>query len=64
MLSDREGLDWRLMMYSDLFIEFEDDEDQDRDIESMEEDPNLTFKVAELTLLGLLYCKCDHKTRV
>ena len=31
--------------------------------ESFEEDPELTFRVDELNLLGILYCKCEPDVR-
>ena len=34
-----------------------------RQDESMEEDPELTFRVDELNLLGILYCKCEPEIR-
>ena len=51
-------------MYDDIFLDLDEDESQERGLTSMEEDPDLTFKVAELHLLGLLYCKCEPKDRV
>jgi len=30
---------------------------------SLEEDPELTFRVDELNLLGILYCKCEPEVR-
>ena len=60
ILKDKESLDWRILTYEDVFIV----DGEDRELESMEEDPDLTFRVAELQLLGLLYCKCEPKIRV
>ena len=41
-----------------------DDEEEMRDIDSMEEDPELTFKVDELLLLGILYCRSSPRNRI
>ena len=64
MLEDKQSLDWRLLMVDDIFVVIQDEHDNYREAESFEEDPELTFRVAELNLLGLLYCKCEQKERV
>ena len=65
ILTNKDSLDWRLLMLHDIFLMVDDmDSDEEREIESMEEDPELTFRVAELQLLGLLYCKCEPKVRI
>ena len=46
-----------------LFVLAEDEEEM-RDIDSMEEDPELTFKVDELLLLGILYCRASPRNRI
>ena len=43
---------------------FRDEDDMYRAEESFEEDPEMTFRVDELNLLGLMYCKCEPKVRV
>ena len=59
MLNDKTSLDWRLLMQDNIFVVYQDDDDHYRQEESFEEDPQLTFRVNELNLLGILYCKCD-----
>ena len=59
MLNDKTSLDWRLLMQDNIFVVYQDDDDHYRQEESFEEDPQLTFRVDELNLLGILYCKCD-----
>ena len=44
-----------------LFIE---GEEEGRDLDSMEEDPELTFRVDHLMLLGILYCKTVPRNRI
>ena len=46
-------------MQDNIFVYFKEDEDMNRQEESFEEDPELTFRVDELNLLGILYCKCE-----
>ena len=60
ILTNKQSLDWRILTHNDIFVIDCDD----RELESMEEDPDLTFRVAELQLLGLMYCKCEPKIRV
>ena len=64
MINDKTSLDWRLLMQDNIFIVIQDDEDHLRAEESFEEDPELTFRVDELNLLGLLYCKCEPAERI
>ncbi len=64
MINDKTSLDWRLLMQDNIFVVIQDDEDHLRAEESFEEDPELTFRVDELSLLGILYCKCEPKVRV
>ena len=64
MMNDKDSLDHRLLMLDDIFILLEDEDDMVRDLESMEEDPELKFRVDELLLLGLIYCKSEPEVRV
>ena len=64
ILEDKTSLDWRMLMAGDLFLMHNDEDDEVRDQESIEEDPTLQFRVAELNLLGLMYCKCDATYRI
>ena len=64
MINDKESLDWRLLMQDNIFVVFQDETDHYREEESFEEDEGLTFRVDELNLLGLLYCKCEPKVRI
>ena len=64
ILENKESVDWRMMVLDDVFILHDEDDDEGRDPESMEDDPELTFRVPELQLLGLLYCKCEPKIRI
>ena len=63
ILNDKTSLDWRLLMQDNIFVVFTDDSDHFREEESFEEDDQLTFRVDELNLLGLLYCKCEKTVR-
>ena len=63
MLNDKTSLDWRLIMQDNIFIYYKDEADANREIDSIEEDPELTFRVDELNLLGILYCKCEPEVR-
>ena len=65
-ISDKEGLDWRLLTIPGLFMEpSEDVEDEEgRDPDSMNEDPELTFRVNELMLLAVLYCRSSPRNRI
>ena len=63
MINDKTSLDWRLLMQDNIFRVFKDDQDYNRHDESVEEDPELTFRVDELNLLGILYCKCEPEIR-
>lgn len=51
-------------MWDNIFIDIQDEEDHYREEESAEEDPELAFRVDELNLFGLLYCKCEPEVRV
>ena len=51
-------------MQDNIFRVFQDESDPFRQEESFEEDPELTFRVDELFLLGILYCKCEASVRV
>lgn len=64
MINDKKSLDWRLLMQDNIFIVMQDEDDHYRAEESFEDDPELTFRVDELNLLGLLYCKCSMEERV
>ena len=57
-------LDWRLLMTPGLFVELPEGDEEDRDLDSMEEDPELAFKVDALMLLGILYCRTSPRTRI
>ena len=50
-------------MQDNIFVVFHDDADHYREEESFEEDEALTFRVDELNLLGILYCKCEPEVR-
>ena len=50
-------------MQDNIFLYFKDDADVQRTEESVEEDPELTFRVDELNLLGIMYCKCEPEVR-
>ena len=63
MINDKKSLDWRMLMQDNIFRYIKDDEDQNRKNESIEEDPELVFRVDELNLLGMLYCKCEPDVR-
>ena len=63
MLNDKESLDWRVLMYDNIFVYYKDEADENRQDESLEEDPELTFRVDELNLLGIMYCKCEPEVR-
>ena len=64
MINDKTSLDWRLLMQDNIFVANRDDDDNYREEESVEEDPELTFRVDELNLLGLMYCKCEPAVRI
>ena len=64
MLNDKTSLDWRLLMQDNIFVVYQDEDDHYRQESSVEEDPQLTFRVDELNLLGILYCKCDPQMRI
>ena len=64
MINDKSSLDWRLLTQDNIFIVLDEEEDHFRSDDSLEEDPELTFRVDELNLLGLLYCKCDLAERI
>ena len=63
MLSDKESLDWRVLMQDNIFVVMHDEYDHYREEESFEEDDALTFRVDELNLFGILYCKCEPHVR-
>ena len=63
IITDKEGLDWRLLTIPGLFVEASE-EDEGREQESMDEDPELTFKVNELMLLACLYCRSSPRNRI
>ena len=50
---------WQLQSAHMEKLKVKEDEDMNRQEESFEEDPELTFRVDELNLLGILYCKCE-----
>ena len=50
-------------MQDNIFVVYKDEEDKFRQEESFEEDYQLTFRVDELNLLGILYCKCEPDVR-
>ena len=50
-------------MQDNIFRVFQNEEDHYREEESFEEDDQLTFRVDELNLLGILYCKCEPQVR-
>ena len=64
MINDKTSLDWRLLMQDNIFVNRPDDDDHYREEESEQEDPELTFRVDELNLLGLMYCKCEPAVRI
>ena len=47
-----------------LFVELPEGDVEGRDLDSMEEDPELAFKVDALMLLGVLYCRTAPRIRI
>ena len=45
-------------------MELPEGDEEDRDLDSMEEDPELAFKVDALMLLGILYCRTSPRIRI
>merc|ERR1712110_603811 len=63
ILANKRGLDWRLFTRSGIFLVNSDIEEEGRDLDSMDEDPDLTFNVMNLMLLGCLYCRSSPRNR-
>ena len=69
MVTDETSLDWRLLMQENIFKLNSNDvesapaaaEDMVSDVQEIDK---IKFRVENLLLLGIMYCKCDRKERV
>ena len=73
MVTDETSLDWRLLMQENIFKLNSNDIDNYRRkraeaagdvVADGEEVDKIKFRVENLLLLGIMYCKCDRQQRV